>query len=232
MSNTLWTARPKYDICMKRKIDILKRKQFKVKLIFLVLLVTLTACSTGNVMPESIESDKNKSLSDALNATSTSLVSTTIENNDSQISNNNFLNAWKKTLKDELILDSNEIALTKELEELMIWKGDKYNLNQYLYEIEVNNLTCTRLYNSMGWALFDQIHPIEKDFRSSHTYKCDESGELYLFGSPFYYQGNWWIFHNIEVDFSTLDCETPCGISAQFFASKFKINYPKDLLNN
>ncbi len=152
--------------------------------------------------------------------------------NYSQISNNNFLNAWKKLLKDELILDSNEIALTKELEELMTWKGDKYNLDQYLYEIEVNNLTCTRLYNSMGWALFDQIHPIEKDFRSSHTYKCDESGDFYLFGSPFYYQGNWWIFHNIEVDFSTLDCETPCGISAQFFASKFKIDYPKDLLNN
>ena len=217
---------------MKRKIDILKRKQFKVKLIFLVLLVTLTACSTGNVMPESIESDKNKSLSDALNATSTSLVSTTIENNDSQISNNNFLNAWKKILKDEIILDSNEIALTKELEELMLWRGDKYNLNQYLFEIEVNNLTCTRIYNSMGWALFDQIHPIEKDFRSSHTYKCDESGDLFLFGSPFYYQGNWWIFHNIEVDLSTLDCEIPCGRSAQFFASKFKIDYPKDLLNN
>ena len=232
MSNTLWTTRPKYDICMKRKIDILKRKQFKVKLIFLVLLVTLTACSTGNVMPESIESDKNKSLSDALNATSTSLVSTTIENNDSQISNNNFLNAWKKILKDEIILDSNEIALTKELEELMLWRGDKYNLNQYLFEIEVNNLTCTRIYNSMGWALFDQIHPIEKDFRSSHTYKCDESGDLFLFGSPFYYQGNWWIFLNIEVDLSTLDCEIPCGRSAQFFASKFKIDYPKDLLNN
>jgi len=223
---------------MKRKIDIVKSKQFKVKLIFLVLLVTLTACSAGNDMPESIENDKNKSLSDTLNSTSTStltstsLVSTTIENNDSQISNNNFLNAWKKILKDEIILDSNEIALTKELEELMLWRGDKYNLNQYLFEIEVNNLTCTRIYNSMGWALFDQIHPIEKDFRSSHTYKCGESGDLFLFGSPFYYQGNWWIFHNIEVDLSTLDCEIPCGRSAQFFASKFKIDYPKDLLNN
>ena len=200
--------------------------------LLIILLAAFTACSAGNDMPESIENDKNKSLSDALNSTSTSLVSTTIENNDSQISNNNFLNAWKKILKDEIILDSNEIALTKELEELMLWRGDKYNLNQYLFEIEVNNLTCTRIYNSMGWALFDQIHPIEKDFRSSHTYKCDESGDLFLFGSPFYYQGNWWIFHNIEVDLSTLDCEIPCGRSAQFFASKFKIDYPKDLLNN
>ena len=200
--------------------------------LLIILLATLTACSGGNDMSESIENDKNKSLSDALNSTSTSLVSTTIEVNDYQISNNNFLNAWKKILKDEITLDSNEIALTKELEELMLWRGDKYNLNQYLFEIEVNNLTCTRIYNSMGWALFDQIHPIEKDFRSSHTYKCDESGDLYLFGSPFYYQGNWWIFHNIEVDLSTLDCETPCGRSAQFFASKFKIDYPKDLLNN
>ena len=63
---------------MKRKIDIVKSKQFKVKLIFLVLLVTLTACSAGNDMPESIENDKNKSLSDAVNSSSTSLVSTTI----------------------------------------------------------------------------------------------------------------------------------------------------------
>ena len=84
----------------------------------------------------------------------------------------------------------------------------------------------------MGWALLDEIHPVEKDYRSSHTYKCDESGKLYLFGDPFYYQGDWWIFHNIELDWDILDCEDPCGTSAQNYASKFKIDNPKDLLNN
>ena len=59
------------------------------------------------------------------------------------------------------------------------------------------------------WALLDEIHPVEKDYRSSHTYKCDESGKLYLFGDPFYYQGDWWIFHNIELDWDILDCYDP-----------------------
>ena len=84
----------------------------------------------------------------------------------------------------------------------------------------------------MGWALLDEIHPIEKDYRSSHTYKCDESGSLYLFGDPFYYQGNWWIYHNIELDWTILSCEDPCGSRAQNYASKFKIDNPQDLLNN
>ena len=81
----------------------------------------------------------------------------------------------------------NSENLTEELNKLWTWEGDKYNLNQYLFEIEVNGLICSRIYNSVGWALLDEIHPIEKEYRSHHTYKCDESGSLYLFGDPFYY---------------------------------------------
>ena len=122
--------------------------------------------------------------------------------------------------------------MTEELNKLWTWQGDKYNLNQYLFEIEVNGLICSRIYNSMGWALLDEIHPIEKEYRSHHTYKCDESGSLYLFGDPFYYQGDWWIFHNMELDWDILDCDDPCGTRAQNYASKFKIDNPQDLLNN
>ncbi|MBT4345566.1 MAG: hypothetical protein HOD68_05835, partial [Flavobacteriales bacterium] len=99
-------------------------------------------------------------------------------------------------------------------------------------EIQVNGLTCTRLYNSMGWALLDEVHPVEQEYDVHHTYKCDDNGDLYLFGSPFFYQGNWWIYHNIEFDWNILECDSPCGTRAQNYATKFIIEFPTDLLNN
>ena len=121
---------------------------------------------------------------------------------------------------------SNEMTITEELNKLWTWQGDKNNLNQYLFEIEVNGLICSRIYNSMGWAL-NEIHKYRTYYRSSHTYKCDESGSLYLFGEPFYYQNNWWIFHNIDLDLDNLDSDDPCGTRAQHYASKFKIDNPE-----
>ena len=112
--------------------------------------------------------------------TTTTLTNTTIY--DDELAWDNFLEAWENNLKIELILSSSEMAMTEELNKLWIWQGDKNNLNQYLFEIEVNGLTCSRIYNSMGWALLDEIHPIEKEYRSHHTYKCDESDfKAYIF---------------------------------------------------
>ena len=161
------------------------------------------------------------------NTTTTSLTSSTTTTYDAELAWDNFLEAWEDNLKTELTLSSTEMAMTEELNKLWVWQGDKNNLNQYLFEIEVNGLICSRIYNSMGWALLDEIHPIEKDYRSSHTYKCDESGSLYLFGNPFYYQGNWWIYNNIELDWDILDCDDPCGTRAQNYASKFVIDKPQ-----
>ena len=158
---------------------------------------------------------------------STKTTSSTATTYDFELAWDNFIIAWENNLKTELVLNSNEMAITEELNKLWTWQGDKNNLNQYLFEIEVNGLICSRIYNSMGWALLDEIHPIEKDYRSSHTYKCDESGSLYLFGEPFYYQNNWWIFHNIDLDLDILDCDDPCGTRAQHYASKFKIDNPE-----
>jgi len=194
---------------------------------FILILLILLACGGTEVIEES-----SPTIPDTVINTTTTTTSTTTTIYDDELWWDNFLEAWENNLKTELILSSTEMAMTEELNKLWTWQGDKYNLNQYLFEIEVNGLICSRIYNRMGWALLDEIHPIEKDYRSSHTYKCDESGKLYLFGEPFYYQGEWWIFHNIELDWDILDCEDPCGTRAQDYASKFKIDKPQDLLNN
>ena len=193
---------------------------------FILILLFLLACGGTEVIEES-----SLTISDTLINTTTTTTSTTTTIFDDELWWDNFLEAWENNLKTELILSSTEMAMTEELNKLWTWQGDKYNLNQYLFEIEVNGFICTRIYNSMGWALLDEIHPVEKDYRSHHTYKCDESGKLYLFGDPFYYQDNWWIFHNIELDWDILDCDDPCGTRAQNYASKFKIDSPQDLLN-
>ena len=193
---------------------------------FVLIPLVFLVCGGNDVIQES-----SPTITDTeINSTTSTSTTTTIY--DDELWWDNFLEAWENNLKTELILSSSEMAMTEELNKLWTWQGDKNNLNQYLFEIEVNGLICSRIYNSMGWALLDEIHPIEKEYRSHHTYKCDESGNLYLFGNPFYYQGDWWIFHNIELDWNILDCDDPCGSMAQNYASKFKIDNPQDLLNN
>ena len=199
--------------------------------IILIIFLVLSACG-GDAETIALNDTTQTIVDTTVSSTTvtTSLATTTTY--DADLAWDNFLMAWENNLKAELILTSSELAMTEELKKIWVWQGDKNNLNQYLFEIEVNGLICSRIYNSMGWALLDEIHPIEKDYRSSHTYKCDDSGSLYLFGDPFYYQDNWWIYHNIELDLSILDCDNPCLIRAQNFASKFKIDNPQDLLNN
>lgn len=159
-------------------------------------------------------------------------VETTTTTASSDVQWANFLAAWEENLNVSPVLTNDELQITEDLLKLWEWQGDKYNLNQYLFEIQVNGLTCTRIYNSMGWALLDEVHPTLEDFNISHTYICDETGDLYLFGNPFYYQGNWWIYHNVEFDWDGFNCENPCGTYAPNYASRFMIESPLDVLNN
>ena len=215
MPYTLWTSIQVYDVYMK---------------IILIIFLVLSACG-GDSKTIALDDTTQTIIDTTVSSTTVTTSSTTTTTYDADLAWDNFLMAWENNLKAELILTSSELAMTEELKKIWVWQGDKNYLNQYLFEIEVNGLICSRIYNSMGWALLDEIHPIEKDYRSSHTYKCDESGSLYLFGDPFYYQGDWWIFHNIELDWDILDCGDPCGTRAQNYASKFKIDNPQDLLN-
>ena len=188
------------------------------------LFLIFVFCSNNATSPELVEQNKAIEFQPATTTTTTF---------DNYLAWDNFLTAWEKIVKDAPVLSNTELSNTQELLDIWEWDGDKSNTeNQYLYEIQVNGLVCTRLYNSMGWALLDEVHPVEQEYDVPHTYKCDDKGDLYLFGSPFYYQGNWWIYHNIEFDWDVLECDSPCGTRAQNYATKFIIEFPTDLLNN
>ena len=145
----------------------------------------------------------------------------------------NFQEAWENNLKPNIELYDAEVVLTDDLFNKWQWVGDKYNYeNQYLYEIQVNGYTCTRIWDSMGYAWIDEIHPLEGDYTISNTYKCDDENEIYLYGQPFYYLDKWWIYQNMEFSWDQIECKNPCGTSVQNFASRFEIEFPKDLLNN
>ena len=187
------------------------------------LFLIFIFCSNNAVSPELGEQNVEIEFEPATTTTTTF---------DSYLAWDNFLIAWEKIVKDAPVLSAEELSNTRELYDLWRWDGDKSNTkNQYLFEIQVNGLACTRLYNSMGWAMLDEVHPLEQEYIVHHTYKCDDNGDLYLFGNPFYYKGNWWIYHNIEFDWDILECDSPCGTRAQNYASKFKIDSPQDLLN-
>ena len=111
------------------------RKFVLIPLVFLV-------CGGNDVIQES-----SPTITDAEINSTTSTSTTTY---DAELAWDNFLEAWENNLKTELILSSSEMAMTEELNKLWTWQGDKYNLNQYLFEIEVNGFICTRIYNSMG----------------------------------------------------------------------------------
>jgi len=155
------------------------------------------------------------------------------DNDNSEVALDNFQEAWENSLKPNIELFDAETTLTDELFNKWQWVGDKYNYeNQYLYEIQVNGYTCTRIWDSMGYAWIDEIHPIEEDYTISNTYKCDDESEIYLYGQPFYYLDKWWIYQNIEFSWDKVDCKNPCGTYVQNFASRFEIEFPRELLND
>jgi len=145
---------------------------------------------------------------------------------------NNFLNAWEKSLNIPIELTYQENIINSSFLNKWEWKGDKSTAQEeFLYQIEVNGYTCTRIWNSMGWALLDMVHPIGKDFRAPHTYKCDDKGEVFIFGEPFYFNNEWWVFQNYEWSWEDFNCIDPCGSSAQYYATIFVVENSEELKN-
>ena len=144
----------------------------------------------------------------------------------------NFLDAWEKSLNIPIELTYQENIINSSFLNKWEWKGDKYTAqDEFLYQIEVNGYTCTRIWNSMGWALLDMVHPIGKDFRASHTYKCDDKGEVFIFGEPFYYNNDWWVFQNYEWSWDDISCIDPCASSAQYYGTIYVIENSEELKN-
>ena len=120
------------------------------------------------------------------------------------------------------------------------------------YEIQINGVSCRRIWNAMGSALLDQNHPLNnlldnedpfyRNYRSHH-YRCFLTEEQlkqpelvketdYLFGTPFYYQETWWIFQSISSEISVwdlIDCKDPCSNSYYTFATRVAIDDNEEL---
>jgi len=154
---------------------------------------------------------------------------TTTSTLNAELSNENFKKAWEENLTEPIKLSNEEQVKTNQLIELWDWKGDKTSKDEYLWEIEVNGYTCTRIWNSMGYAWITEIHPIENDYSIQHTYKCGaEEERIWLYGVPFFYQQHWWIYQKVEFVWPE-NCDEPCGTFVQNIAKRFKIENPQNL---
>ena len=159
-----------------------------------------------------------------------STTSTTTTEFDADLALDNFRIAWEKNLGQSIKLSNDEVELTNTLLAIWDWKGDKTSRDEYLWVVEVNGKTCTRIWDSMGYAWTTEIHPLEKDYRVSNTYKCGGDEEkIWLYGSPFFYDGYWWIYQNVEFIWPE-NCGNPCATSIQNTAKKFTIEKPANII--
>jgi hypothetical protein len=151
----------------------------------------------------------------------------------------NFEAAWEKSLKDPITLSEEEKELTEYLYSIWTWKGDKWTPeNENFYELKVNGQICRRIWNSMGYAWLDEIHPVENMFTDGYVvtqrYICvtnSDNGRESLFGAPFYYQDTWWIYQDYKFSRNQVDCKSSCGISAQYFATRVPIDLDDVIYN-
>ena len=185
----------------------------------LFILVLIFSFCGGSSETQTIKDTTTKT-----RETNTTL-STTTTTLDVDLALKNFKNAWESNLGEPITLSEKEVEATEYISETWSWKGTKADYEkQYMYRIKVKDLECTRIWDRMGIAWSSDIHPVEKDYILQNTYKCDDDGEIFLYGEPFYFKDKWWIYSNIELDLEKLNCEKPCATSAQNFAGMFEID--------
>ena len=157
--------------------------------------------------------------------------STTTTEFDADLALDNFRGAWERNLGQSIELSNEEVELTNKLLTIWDWKGDKTSRDEYLWEIQVNGKTCTRIWDRMGYAWTPELHPLEGDYSISNTYKCGEENErVWLYGKPFFYDGDWWIYQSVDFNWPK-DCDEPCATSLQNVANKYVIEQPKNILD-
>ena len=164
-----------------------------------------------------------------------------------------FDKAWQEYMKEDIVLSDYEKEVNEKFRELWSWKGSKWEAEkENFYEIQINGVSCRRIWNSMGAAILDQNHPLHnlldnedpfyRNYRSHH-YRCFLTEEQlkqpelvkqtdYLFGTPFYYQETWWIFQSISSEISVwdlIDCKDPCSYSYYTFATRVAIDDNEEL---
>jgi len=197
----------------------------KVLLLFSLILISCTTSSETYTSETTSTSIEKEIISNTTTTTTLENITTTTVNID--LMRENFKNAWETILKDPIQLNLEETELTNYLYELWTWKGDKWTPEEEnFYELRVNGLSCYRIWNSMGWAWLDEVHPIDGDYSSGYwavaRYSCGDN--ISLFGAPFYYENSWWIYQSFEFSWDMVDCENPCGTSVGQFAKRVQID--------
>ena len=195
----------------------------KVLLLFSLILISCTTSSetyTSETTSTSIEKE-------IISNTTTTLENITTTTVNIDLMRENFKNAWETILKDPIQLNVEETELTNYLYELWTWKGDKWTPEEEnFYELRVNGLSCYRIWNAMGWAWLDEVHPIDGDYSRRYwaveRYICGDN--ISLFGAPFYYENSWWIYQSFEFSWDMVDCENPCGTGVGQFAKRVQID--------
>ena len=204
------------------------------KLIFIVIFIS---CTTNQANIENVETVSTTTQKIVNNTTTTS--TTIYDWEEHYLMLDNFEEAWEKSLKDPITLSEEEKELTEYLYSIWTWKGDKWTPeNENFYELKVNGQICRRIWNTMGYAWLDEIHPVENMFTDGYVvtqrYICvtnSDNGRESLFGAPFYYQDTWWIYQDYKFSWDQVDCKNPCATSVQYFANRVPIDLDDEIYN-
>tara|TARA_Y100000748_G_scaffold155056_1_gene129647 strand:+ start:1110 stop:1748 length:639 start_codon:yes stop_codon:yes gene_type:complete len=202
------------------------------KLIFIVIFIS---CTTNQANIENVETVSTTPQKIVNNTTTTS--TTIYDWEEHYLMLDNFEEAWEKSLKDPITLSEEEKELTEYLYSIWTWKGDKWTPeNENFYELKVNGQICRRIWNSMGYAWLDEIHPVENMFTDGYVvterYMCDSNLDFEknsLFGAPFYYQNRWWIYQTYEFTWDQVDCKNPCAKSVQYHGTRVSIDLDDEI---
>ena len=139
----------------------------------------------------------------------------------------NFIKAYEPTLKDPIKLSRYENQMTRYLHLLWWWEGSKWEPEkENFYELKVNGTSCYRIWNAMGSAILDEIHPVQdmwsNEYWSTERLICEKESTFAhansLYGIPFYYQDKWWIYEkrrgdNLDLSEMWDNCKYPCGLT-------------------
>jgi len=137
--------------------------------------------------------------------------------------------------QEDIVLSQSEIEKTLRVLEKWQW-GDKQNQEDEKFRIiSIDGYECVKVWTSQSRALLNSIHPLEKyvgskfiyDSQNFSTYNCMNNlnldnfdGEFYLYGQPFFYDNQWWLYKPFEPRNNLISsvCSNDCFIIWQAFA--------------
>ena len=133
------------------------------------------------------------------------------------------------------VLSQSEFEKTSRVLEKWQW-GDKQNQEDENFRIiSIEGYECVKVWTSMPTALLNSTHPLVQyvdgnliyDYQNFSTYNCMKNldlenfdGEFYLYGQPFFYDEQWWLYKPFEPRRKLIAflCSDPCFTSWQNFA--------------